>query len=121
MSEDERPPEDLESTWSAEPLDSVAPAPETIGAYRILRKVGEGGMGVVYEAQQEKPIRRKVALKLIKWGMDTQQVVARFEAERQALAMMSHPNIAKVLDAGSTPDRSALLRHGTTSAECPDH
>src|SRR6202044_27779 len=67
-----------------------------------LEKVGEGGCGVVYVAQQTEPVRRRVALKVIKLGMDTKQVVARFEAERQALAMMDHPNIAKVLDAGST-------------------
>jgi non-specific serine/threonine protein kinase/serine/threonine-protein kinase len=76
--------------------------PTRIGAYRILQKIGEGGMGVVYEAEQEKPVRRKVALKIVKWGMDTNQVIARFEAERQALALMNHPNVAKVLDAGAT-------------------
>jgi WD40 repeat protein len=73
-----------------------------IGRYKLLEKIGEGGMAVVYMAEQEKPIRRKVALKIIKLGMDTRQVIARFEAERQALAMMDHPNIAKVLDAGAT-------------------
>jgi serine/threonine protein kinase/Tol biopolymer transport system component/tetratricopeptide (TPR) repeat protein len=73
-----------------------------IDHYKLLEKIGEGGMAVVYMAEQEKPIRRKVALKIIKLGMDTKQVIARFEAERQALAMMDHPNIAKVLDAGTT-------------------
>ena len=73
-----------------------------IGRYKLLQKVGVGGMGVVYMAEQTEPVKRKVALKIIKLGMDTKQVVARFEAERQALAMMDHPNIAKVLDAGST-------------------
>jgi serine/threonine protein kinase len=73
-----------------------------IGRYKLLEKVGEGGMAVVYMAEQEEPIRRKIALKIIKLGMDTKQVIARFEAERQALAMMDHPNIAKVLDAGAT-------------------
>ncbi|MBN2181175.1 MAG: tetratricopeptide repeat protein [Sedimentisphaerales bacterium] len=73
-----------------------------IGRYKLLEKIGEGGMAVVYMAEQEKPISRKVALKIIKLGMDTKQVIARFEAERQALAMMDHPNIAKVLDAGAT-------------------
>jgi serine/threonine protein kinase len=73
-----------------------------IGRYKLLEKIGEGGMAVVYMAEQEKPIRRKVALKIIKLGMDTKSVIARFEAERQALAMMDHPNIAKVLDAGAT-------------------
>jgi len=73
-----------------------------IGPYRLLEKIGEGGMASVYMAEQQKPIRRKVALKIIKLGMDTKSVIARFEAERQALAMMDHPNIAKVLDAGAT-------------------
>ena len=73
-----------------------------VGAYKLLEQIGEGGMGVVFMAEQQRPVRRRVALKIIKAGMDTRQVVARFEAERQALAMMDHPNIAKVLDAGST-------------------
>jgi serine/threonine protein kinase/tetratricopeptide (TPR) repeat protein len=73
-----------------------------IGQYKLLEQIGEGGFGVVYLAEQERPVRRKVALKIIKPGMDTRQVVARFEAERQALAMMDHPNIAKVHDAGAT-------------------
>jgi serine/threonine protein kinase len=75
---------------------------QKIGRYKILERVGEGGCGVVYVAEQTEPVRRRVALKVIKLGMDTKQVVARFEAERQALAMMDHPNIAKVLDAGTT-------------------
>lgn len=69
-----------------------------IGHYRLLEKIGEGGMATVYMAEQERPIRRKVALKIIKLGMDSKQVIARFEAERQALALMDHPNIAKVFD-----------------------
>ncbi len=73
-----------------------------IGPYKLLQQIGEGGMGVVYMAEQTDPIERRVALKIIKPGMDTRQVIARFEAERQALAMMDHPNIAKVLDAGVT-------------------
>jgi serine/threonine protein kinase/WD40 repeat protein len=73
-----------------------------VGPYKLLEKVGEGGCGVVYVAEQTAPVRRRVALKVIKLGMDTKQVVARFEAERQALAIMDHPNIAKVHDAGST-------------------
>ncbi len=73
-----------------------------IGRYKLLQKIGEGGMGAVFMAEQTEPVRRKVALKIIKLGMDTKSVVARFEAERQALALMDHPNIAKVLDAGST-------------------
>ena len=75
---------------------------QKIGRYKILEKIGEGGCGVVYVAEQTEPVQRRVALKVIKLGMDTKAVVARFEAERQALAMMDHPNIAKVLDAGTT-------------------
>jgi serine/threonine protein kinase/tetratricopeptide (TPR) repeat protein len=75
---------------------------QQIGPYRVLQRLGEGGFGSVYEAEQEHPVRRRVALKLIKLGMDTEQVIARFEAERQALAMMDHPHIARVLDAGAT-------------------
>jgi hypothetical protein len=73
-----------------------------IGNHKLLQKIGEGGCGVVYMAEQEKPIRRRVALKIIKLGMDTKSVIARFEAERQALAMMDHPNIARVYEAGAT-------------------
>ena len=75
---------------------------DRIGRYKLLQEIGEGGMGVVYMAEQEEPVRRRVALKIIKLGMDTRQVVARFEAERQALALMDHPNIAHVLDGGAT-------------------
>src|SRR5436190_5387192 len=74
---------------------------QTLGRYKLLERVGEGGCGVVYVAEQTEPVRRRVALKVIKLGMDTKQVVARFDAERQALAKMDHPNIAKVLDAGT--------------------
>jgi eukaryotic-like serine/threonine-protein kinase len=74
-----------------------------IGPYKLVEQIGEGGFGVVYLAEQKQPIRRAVALKMLKAGMDTRQVVARFEAERQALAMMEHPNIARVFDAGTTP------------------
>ncbi len=73
-----------------------------IGPYKLLQSIGEGGMGVVYMAEQTTPVERRVALKIIKPGMDSKQVIARFEAERQALAMMDHPNIARVLDAGTT-------------------
>ena len=75
---------------------------DKIDRYKLLQKIGEGGCGVVYMAEQEEPVRRRVALKVIKLGMDTKAVVARFEAERQALAMMDHLNIARVLDAGAT-------------------
>jgi serine/threonine protein kinase/WD40 repeat protein len=77
-------------------------AGDRIGRYKLLQQIGEGGCGVVYMAEQEEPVRRQVALKVIKLGMDTKSVIARFEAERQALALMDHPNIAKVLDAGTT-------------------
>src|SRR5580698_5901747 len=82
--------------------NSLEQAGDRIGRYKLLEKVGEGGCGIVYVAEQTEPVRRRVALKVIKLGMDTKAVVARFEAERQALAMMDHPNIAKVLDAGTT-------------------
>ncbi len=72
----------------------------TIDNYKLLQRIGEGGFGVVYMAEQTRPVKRRVALKIIKLGMDTKQVIARFEAERQALAMMDHPNVAKVFDAG---------------------
>src|SRR5262245_11759824 len=78
---------------------SIAEGSSTvIGPYKLLEQIGEGGFGVVFMAEQTEPIRRKVALKVLKPGMDTRQVVARFEAERQALAIMDHPNIAKVFD-----------------------
>src|SRR5439155_16254615 len=73
-----------------------------IGPYKLLEQIGDGGFGVVFMAEQQQPLRRTVALKVVKPGMDTRQVIARFEAERQALAMMDHNNIARVLDAGAT-------------------
>src|SRR4051812_13132200 len=82
--------------------EGLEQAGERIGRYKLLQKIGEGGCGIVYMAEQEEPVRRRVALKVIKLGMDTRSVIARFEAERQALAMMDHPNIARVLDAGAT-------------------
>jgi eukaryotic-like serine/threonine-protein kinase len=90
-------PETTVQTWS--PSAAVG---TKIGRYKVLQEIGEGGFGVVYMAEQEEPVRRKVALKIIKLGMDTRQVIARFEAERQALALMEHSNIAAVLDAGAT-------------------
>jgi serine/threonine protein kinase/tetratricopeptide (TPR) repeat protein len=78
------------------------PPREQIGPYKILQRIGEGGFGSVYEAEQEHPVKRRVAIKVIKLGMDTEHVIARFEAERQALAMMDHPHIARVIDAGAT-------------------
>src|SRR5262245_60255740 len=84
-------------------VDLVSEKPgDRIGRYRLIERIGRGGGGVVYLAEQEEPVRRRVALKILKLGMDTKSVIARFEAERQALAMMDHPNIAKVLDAGAT-------------------
>ncbi|MEO6789209.1 MAG: protein kinase, partial [Chthoniobacteraceae bacterium] len=75
---------------------------DSIGRYKLLEKIGEGGFGAVWRAEQSEPIRREVALKVIKAGMDSAEIIARFEAERQALALMDHPNIAGVLDAGAT-------------------
>jgi serine/threonine protein kinase/WD40 repeat protein len=91
-----------ESFTAGKETPKPLPMPTHIGPYRLLEEIGSGGMGIVYLAHQSKPVDRRVALKLIKPGMDTRQVLARFEAERQALAMMDHPNIAKVLDAGQT-------------------
>jgi eukaryotic-like serine/threonine-protein kinase len=86
-------------------IDRAGPAAgnDDFGRYRILQRLGEGGMGTVYLAEQREPIRRQVALKVVKLGMDTSQVLARFANERQALALMDHPNIARILDAGATP------------------
>src|SRR5262249_51177986 len=82
----------------------VAEMPGTmIGSYKLLEQIGEGGFGIVFMAEQQEPVRRKVALKVLKPGMDTRQVVTRFEAERQALALMDHPHIARVFDGGETP------------------
>jgi len=108
---------EIEPAWLAQALDPAASAPlkptvdeprlverpgSRIGSYKLLQQIGEGGMGTVFMAEQTHPVQRKVALKLIKIGMDSRQVIARFEAERQALALMDHPNIAKVFDARTT-------------------
>jgi serine/threonine protein kinase/Tfp pilus assembly protein PilF len=102
---------DQSSTFLDEPavmaLGGAPEAPEpslgsSVGPYRLVRQIGQGGMGVVFEAAQEEPLRRRVAVKLVKAGMDTRQVIARFDSERQALALMQHPSIARVLDAGVT-------------------
>ena len=90
----------FENMKSVHPDD--AEVGKQIGPYKLLQKIGEGGVGNVYLAEQEHPVRRQVAFKIIKRGMDTQNVIARFEAERQALARMEHPNIAHVIDAGET-------------------
>jgi hypothetical protein len=95
---------DPETQSSAAP-GAITEAPGSrIGHYKLLQKIGEGGMGTVYMAEQEQPVRRRVAVKIIKPGMDSAQVMARFEAERQALALMDHQHIARVLDAGTTPN-----------------
>ena len=100
---------DLEFDVAFEPTRSAAGSTDTtgskrIGRYKLLQEIGEGGMGTVWMAEQQEPVRRRVALKVIKTGMDTKQVIARFEAERQALALMDHQNIARVLDAGTTAE-----------------
>src|SRR5262245_59046820 len=101
------PPSD---TAACEPIGE---APGTvIGSYKLLEQIGEGGMGSVWMAQQTEPVKRVVALKVIKAGMDSKQFIARFEAERQALALMDHPNIAKVLDGGTIPSLAPLPAGG---------
>jgi hypothetical protein len=92
----------FESDAALDPSALVMPPGTVIGRYKLLERIGEGGYGTVFMAEQTTPVQRKVALKIIKAGMDTRQVIARFEAERQALALMDHPNIAKVFDAGVT-------------------
>jgi serine/threonine protein kinase/tetratricopeptide (TPR) repeat protein len=99
----ERPALDLEATRHLTPCPITEGPGTVIGPYKLREQIGEGGMGIVYVAEQTQPVRRHVALKVIKPGMDSRQVVARFEAERQALAMMDHPNIARVFDGGTTP------------------
>ena len=104
-----KPGPDAAPDWPTPEADSEAgeregaeASADRIGRYKLLEKIGEGGFGVVWMAEQEEPVRRRVALKIIKLGMDTRQVIARFEAERQALALMDHPNIARVFDGGAT-------------------
>src|SRR4051812_8276616 len=96
----EKPPAEFVQTIERPPI-TEKPG-DRVGPYKLMEQIGEGGFGLVFVAEQHQPVRRKVALKVIKPGMDTREVVARFEAERQALAMMDHPHIAKVLDAGTT-------------------
>ena len=96
----EQPAPALLATVDAPPVSEGPGA--VIGSYKLLEQIGEGGFGVVFMAEQKQPLRRKVALKVLKPGMDTRQVVARFEAERQALALMDHPHIAHVFDGGAT-------------------
>jgi serine/threonine protein kinase len=105
-------------------VDQIPPAPlaehvgTLVGPYKLLQQIGEGGMGVVYMAEQTRPVQRKVALKLIKSGRDSRQVIARFEAERQALAMMDHVNIARVFDPGQ-PTLVDLTSSWNWSTACP--
>jgi eukaryotic-like serine/threonine-protein kinase len=99
------PEPDIGAIWALEAALEVTDKENSgakIGPYKLLQKIGEGGFGVVWMAEQQEPIKRRVALKIIKVGMDTEEVIARFEAERQALALMEHPNIAHVFDAGAT-------------------
>src|SRR5947207_13065978 len=103
----EQPAAESPATGAFPDAAEHAPSPEApgtlIGPYKLMEQIGEGGFGLVFVAEQQHPVRRRVALKVIKPGMDSRQVIARFEAERQALALMDHPNIAKVLDGGATP------------------
>ena len=124
----QRPSDPLELARrpAAGPSRGFVDTPDRIGPYKILQVLGEGGMGVVYLAEQERPIHRSVALKIIKLGMDTKSVIARFEAEREALALMNHPNVAKVFDAGATdtgrPYFAMEYVHGTPITEyCDKH
>ena len=95
MAQPSRPPANLDSDPTGRTGTPLTEKPgDKIGRYKLLQQIGEGGCGVVYMAEQEEPVRRRVALKVIKLGMDTKQVVARFEAERQALALMDHPHTA---------------------------
>ena len=114
----------LDRTGAYQPLSE---RPGTIiGPYKLMEQIGEGGMGLVFVAEQQHPVRRKVALKVIKPGMDTRQVVARFEAERQALALMDHPNIARVFDGGTAATGRPyfvmeLVRGVPLTAYCDQH
>ncbi len=96
----EQPAVKVTATFDVPPVSTQVGT--TIGPYKLLEQIGEGGMGVVYMAEQQQPVRRMVALKVIKPGTDTKEVIARFDVERQALALMDHPNIARILDAGTT-------------------
>src|SRR5262245_22232144 len=106
------PPPVLTGAYTPDPEAQASAAPgviteapgSRIGPYKLLQRIGEGGMGTVYMAEQEQPVRRRVAIKIIKPGMDSAQVIVRFEAERQALALMDHQHIARVLDASTTPN-----------------
>jgi serine/threonine protein kinase len=107
----------FESATSGDQPAAVERPGTVIGPYKLLQQLGEGGMGTVFLAEQTQPVQRKVALKIIKSGMDSRQILARFEAERQALALMDHPNIAKVLDAGTVGEPVALACRGPPAAQ----
>jgi len=104
MTDEEQYPPKVDPEGATEELTSKEGLPQAIPGFHLLQKLGEGGMGEVFEAEQLEPVRRRVALKLIKRGMESKEVLARFDSERQALALMSHPNIAQVYDAGTTTD-----------------
>ena len=110
----ESPPGRADANATLTHLVNESPG-DQIGPYKLREVIGEGGMGTVFVAEQQKPLRRKVAIKVIKPGMDSKSVLARFDAERQALALMDHPNIAKVLDAGTTEKGPPLFRDGIDS------
>ena len=95
---------DVELVSTSDPASAGGQSRRSVGPYKLLQPIGEGGMGIVYLAEQTEPVKRRVAVKIIKPGMDSREVLARFEAECQALAMMDHPNIAHVLDAGTTAE-----------------
>ena len=103
----ESPPKAIAGTIA---VAEISEGPGTqIGPYKLREQIGEGGFGIVFVAEQQTPVSRKVALKIVKPGMDTRDVIARFEAERQALALMEHPNVARVLDAGATDSGAPSL------------
>ena len=104
MPDEERNPPAVETEDTTKKQPAKEDLPQLVPGFHLLQKLGEGGMGEVFEAEQLEPVRRRVALKLIKRGMESKEVLARFDSERQALALMSHPNIAQVYDAGTTTD-----------------
>ena len=116
---------DVETAIDVDKTDSYRPQQPLLaligsviaGRYKLREEIGEGGMGSVYLAEQLQPVKRRVALKLIKVGMDSKTVLARFESERQALALMDHPNIAKVLDAGTTETGPSVFRDGARQGD----
>ncbi len=110
----EGPPLDADATadWHRASSSGETASARSIGPYRLLRKLGEGGMGQVWLAQQDKPVQRQVALKLIRVGIYDESVIQRFQSERQSLAIMNHPSIAKVFDAGTTSDGQPFFCNG---------